>query len=445
MPFNIATETISSFLEEQAEEDAQLRILLKAALLRPLSRELANQNTPDNLITLPALPENASDGLRRAFSKEGQGRIYAFAPTSTMQEQINHISDWLKAAVHNNEPWLSKCDEQGRPKKLLKMGSLEQAAKEANKAMRIFSQKAAAQPYNEATGERTVITFADGHRIVQLLTPEALDHESADVGHCIGEGAYDYKLKSGSHVFYSLRDPQRKGHATIEVKVESNDLMQCKGKENKPPISRYMPYIQAFLKRKQFNLKESANMTGLIQANGEYYDIHNLPENIIIDGNFDLTGTDITSLPCNISASGNITLSRNSHLTSLKTNMSAGGNIYISDNTSLTSLNCDIFAGGEIYLRCQHLALLDGDISAKGNINLESHSGPTSMPASISAEGDVTLSCRRLTSLTGDIIVDGDLNLTGTAIRNKPKNILVKGKIQMPFIAFSNKFYERDT
>lgn len=446
MPFNIATETISSFLEEQAEEDAKLGTLLKAALLRPLSRELANQKTPDNLIILPSPPENASEGLLRAFSKEGHNPIHAFAPDSMMQEHIKHISDWLKAAVHNNEPWLSKCDEQGRPKKLLKMGSIEQVTKEANKAMLRFSQKAAAKPYDDASGERTVITFADNYRIVQLLTPEALDRESAYVQHCIGEGAYDYKLKSGSHIFYSLRDPQGKGHATMEVKVEGNNLMQCKGKENKPPISRYMPYIQTFLKRKQFNLRESARMTGLIQANGEYYDIHHLPENFVIDGNLDLNGTDIKSLPRNISATGDIILFQNNSLTSLKSNMSAGGNISIRDNDSLTSLNCDLFADGEINLRCKHLALLDGEISAKKDIHLVSHSGPTLMPAHISSGGNVSIECSRLTSLPGDIVVDGDLNLRGTLIRTQPKNLFVKGNTHMPFVGcFSGNNYDRDT
>ena len=450
MPFNIATETISSFLEKQAD-DTRLHALLETALLRSLSRELTNQETPNNLHPLSALPENASDGLRTAFSKKGNGQLYAFEPDSDMRSDINHIVDWLKAAIHNNESWLSNCDEQGRPKKLLKIGSLEQATKEANKAMLRFSQKAAAQSYDDIAGERTVMTFADGYRIAQLLTPEALDRESAHVGHCIGDGKkYDNKLVSGSHVFYSLRDPKGKGHATMEVEVKNHNLMQCKGKENEPPISRYMPHIQAFLKREQFNLKESVHMTGLVQANGEYYDVHRLPENISIEGDFDLSRTDIASLPRNISVSGNITLFGNNQLTSLNSNISAGGNIYIRNNSSLTSISCDIWAEGNVYIRDNNsLISLNGHISIKENFRLDHNSSAISVPANISARGDATFSCRRLTSLTGDILVDGNLDLNYTAIRSEPKNILVKGKIQMPIVAFNSriesKFYERDT
>ncbi len=50
--------------------------------------------------------------------------------------QIGHIADWLKASVVNAAPWLDKKDDKGRPKKLLKFGTVDAIFHEAEKAMR---------------------------------------------------------------------------------------------------------------------------------------------------------------------------------------------------------------------------------------------------------------------------------------------------------------------
>ena len=60
--------------------------------------------------------------------------------------------------------------------------------------MRRFAFNGAAAAYVGGEGEESVMTFADGSRIVRLLTPEALDRESAMMGHCVGQGAYDKSM-----------------------------------------------------------------------------------------------------------------------------------------------------------------------------------------------------------------------------------------------------------
>jgi hypothetical protein len=101
---------------------------------------------------------------------------------------VRHVADWISAAVINDEPWLKDIDGEGRTKKLLKIGSLAQAEAEADKAMRRFAFKAAAAPHVDGEGEESIMTFADGGRVVRLLTPAALDRESAMMGHCVGQG-----------------------------------------------------------------------------------------------------------------------------------------------------------------------------------------------------------------------------------------------------------------
>ena len=54
---------------------------------------------------------------------------------------------------------------------------------------------------------------------VKILTTDQLKQEGAQMGHCIGGGAYDDKLNKGTHAFYSLRDKYNKSHATFEVEI----------------------------------------------------------------------------------------------------------------------------------------------------------------------------------------------------------------------------------
>ncbi len=56
-------------------------------------------------------------------------------------EDIRHITDWLKAAVVNDEAWLKNIDDRGRPKKLMKFSSIDDITKEANKAMLKAAQR----------------------------------------------------------------------------------------------------------------------------------------------------------------------------------------------------------------------------------------------------------------------------------------------------------------
>lgn len=128
-------------------------------------------------------------------------------------DDIRHVADWLKAAVVNDAGWLRNVDEHGRPRKLLKFGTMESLLKEADKAMRIEAQKLRGK-----LGDGDEVLYAelsDGLHLVRLLTPAALDRESGEMQHCIGNGGYDDLVEDGDHLFLSLRDRHGKAHATL--------------------------------------------------------------------------------------------------------------------------------------------------------------------------------------------------------------------------------------
>ena len=113
---------------------------------------------------------------------------------------IHHIADWIMGSVGNDDPWLSDCDKYGRPKKLLKLGSLQQACKEADKTMILRSQRYATDSNLQKEindGDIELVGYFDDNEyhdginmdsdyvLVRLKTPQSLDRESGFMQHCI--------------------------------------------------------------------------------------------------------------------------------------------------------------------------------------------------------------------------------------------------------------------
>ena len=134
-------------------------------------------------------------------------------------DAAQHVIDWLHVAVEEAHPWLSNLDALGRPKKLMKCGSLEQLVTEADKAMRrrrvSLDERARSLGMDDESFE---MDLGAGHTLVRLLSPAALDVESARMKHCIGHGAYDERLTSPDYEYYSIRDADGRPQATLELR-----------------------------------------------------------------------------------------------------------------------------------------------------------------------------------------------------------------------------------
>jgi len=291
------------------------------------------------------LPEGSPDWLLAKWPEGGP--YHLFVPDNDLNENVRHVADWIKVSVQDKEPWVANADNKGRPTRLLHLRSLKDAIEQANEDMRVRNERLAAQLVPENTGEEMVAAMADGFRIVRLLTVEALDREGVCMGHCIGQGGYDEKLKDGSLAFFSLRDAKNQPHATLEVDTKAHAVLQCQGKENKAPVERYLPYLQAFLKKQKYRLDAPASRTGLVQAGDEYHNISNLPDNLQIDSNLDLSGTQITRLPDGLQVSGSLYL-RGTQITQLPDGLQVGRNLYLGE-TQITQLPDDAIIGGMVY------------------------------------------------------------------------------------------------
>lgn len=157
------------------------------------------------------------------------------------QDDITHVSDWLMSSWLENYPWLMRQDDQHRPLKLMKCGTLERLVHEADKAEARLHQQSPHFLSLTASDERYVADLGAGYTLVRLLSPDALDLESDRMRHCLGHGAYDEALEFGAAKFFSVRDEHGVPRATLEIVPREIDgqiygqVRQFRGRRNADP------------------------------------------------------------------------------------------------------------------------------------------------------------------------------------------------------------------
>ena len=142
------------------------------------------------------------------------------------QVEVEHIIDFLVSPA--------------APSRLRRM-SYQQALAGAEK-WSAAQQKKGMHIQETAQDVEVLHEFADGARIVKLLTKTAYQREGFLMRHCLGGYNVD------NTTIYSYRDAGNQPHATFEVSRCDDEIQQIKGKGNGPIHPRYIEPILVFLK-----------------------------------------------------------------------------------------------------------------------------------------------------------------------------------------------------
>lgn len=396
-------------------------------------------------------------------------RIGAGWQEAVTRDDLRHICDWLSAALLDKSPWLSRIDDLGRPKKLMKFSTVKGIIAEADKSMLVFAQKHGNLKLTE--GEEVLwLDLENGYVLVRLLTPAALDRESAVMQHCIGGGGYDRYLESGERLLLSLRDAYGKAHATIEVRVSDGHIVQLQGKQNALPDRRYLAAMRTAFLRSDFNPFEIMERLGFVlSSSGEMLDKYNLPPEVEIVGDlsfrwpkdgFDLPegltvlgtlkihGYRHRGLPSGLTVHGAFVLTE-CEIERLPADLKVHGNIDISG--PLRALPHGFSAPANLRLHSVSFSHFPNDMTVAGSLAVEGSSFPC-LPASLkvggtatftdcefsavedglSIPGDLTFSQCRIGTL-GSVSVGRDLDLTNSSLVDVPSALAVGGSLRMHF------------
>jgi hypothetical protein len=283
---------------------------------------------------------------------------------------ITHIADWLKVSVLDNAPWLAKVDDQGRPKKLLKFGTLEAIHAEADRQMRRKQARQAAPELLSDDDEVLHYDLGGGWRIVRMLSERALDRESELMQHCIGHGGYDEDLTEVGTLLLSLRDPRGKPHATMEI--EGGELIQIQGKQNRVPLEKYIARCLPFLSSSGVK----CNDTGFLvtDVNGAVYSIHDLPDTLAVNGNLKIRSRPDSAirLPRKIVADGDVSITStfgDLEFSNTPEVLEVGGSLTLSGHW-FTELPASLKVGGSMRLGHSSISQLPPNLSVAGNLSL---------------------------------------------------------------------------
>lgn len=274
---------------------------LKKAVLRLLHAHAPQDEQVDSLLVV-------SLG-RVLFNAAKRGEDFRTLATGT---QIRHIYDWLKAEVLSGADWLSIVDDKGRPRKLLKFGSVAQIVREADKAMEKANQRTGKVSLVE--GEEIVIAeLEDGYTLVRMLTPAALDRESKAMQHCIGHGSYDEHLNDSKLLYLSLRDPFGKPHVTMEIQDHGSKMhiYQLNGKQNDVPRGKYLALLRPWFKANNVKFPSLSPAGIIISFEDEIYHPEELPVGFKTKGDFQTRLLGNGRIPENMVVNGDMYANQN--------------------------------------------------------------------------------------------------------------------------------------
>lgn len=94
--------------------------------------------------------------------------------------------------------------------------------------------------------------------------------------------------------FYSIRS--HIGEPCVMLKVEDDAVQWCRGANAKRP-TYFMRQIVAFIVTKKFGVEGDMACTGIVEQNGKYYNIYDLPKGFVYRGDMDLSYAGLTQLP----------------------------------------------------------------------------------------------------------------------------------------------------
>ena len=366
--------------------------------------------------------------------------------SSVDKERLHHIADWLRAALVNDEPWLKNVDERGQPKKLMKFGSFDAILREADKAMMKAAQKLRSVKLVDSD-ETMHAEIGGGFYLVRLITPAALDRESAHMQHCIGNGGYDERLKHENHLYLSLRDQQGKAHVTIEIR--NGSIVQLQGKQNSAPIRKYCDVLSPYIRASGLGVDVPASHLGhVIDVDGTWHPLDNLPEGLTVKGNLNLSGTKIAALPEDLSVGGSLHL-YGTPIAALPKGLSVGRNLWLGEST-ITALPAGLTVNGDLNIRWTPIkelpkglvvggvlrlsnsliAELPEDLSVGKSIYLD-YTPIAALPKGLSVGGDLDLRKTKISALPEGLSVGGDLYLSGMQMNELPKGLAVEGDLYL--------------
>ena len=196
------------------------------------------------------LPPEAPDWAKKAQQEQ---QLYAFVPNLTLNEMLTHLVHYLSTAEHdsknaptNDAKVFAQRELQGFPK-AESLDLLDKKAKE-------YFARGAKKETRDVAGMEQVMEVNGGFVWYKLIEPDAFRREGKTLQNCIGSIYTAERCRQQKEVILVLRDASNNSVVATRIREEGKDnwiVQEMKGKQNRPPVAKYMPpVVQLFSKMK---------------------------------------------------------------------------------------------------------------------------------------------------------------------------------------------------
>jgi len=209
---------------------------VKSMIIKKLATLIVNDD--DMLSPMRAIPDGAPDWAKKAF---GVGDIMVFIPTPQIQDRISHIIDYVSALITDSKSpdldnsAVAKRELSGLPK----VGSIDVLYQKSNEYfMRGSNVK------QSIDGMKVGKKVSNGYCWYLLVDQSAYEREGKILQNCIGRNYTASDAASTNTKIFILKDSRL--NTVVGMRISDNNIVEVKGKNNKPPLPRYMPAVSEF-------------------------------------------------------------------------------------------------------------------------------------------------------------------------------------------------------
>lgn len=370
------------------------------------------QDRCPNVILDTKISPSYPDWLKESIK---EGTAFKLPISNELRQQVEHIIDYF-----------SSMDDK-ELEKIYKIPYEVAVAKSKEWTKTIVKHDALIPDEN---GESLIREYNDKCKWVRILTPNALNIEGNRMDHCVG--TYDEKVLKGKSKIYSLRDPNDRPQCTIEV-VRSF-IKQIKGYNDGPVLEYYCKHVIDFIDNPidspYTKINDILNIGFLIDSKGKKHDLNNLPDNLTIYCDVNLSGSKLKKLPKNLTIIGDLILA-GSEITIIPEGLTVENLTLWAKglgSSQVTKIMDNVTIKDKGYMEIPDYLLFIGKNFKTGcNISMYDRDTPVKLSENMTIGGYFHLE-EVTTTLPKNMTIGEDMILTNMKIKKLPANLKV-GKI----------------
>ncbi len=191
-----------------------------------------------------------------AIAAKRKRELVYFKPDTELDDSMQHLSHYVSALEHdstgnnNDVKAFANREIAGFPK----AENLQLLVKKSQDYFKRGTKKVE----RSEEGMKMIHDSGDGFRWFLLQTPEAYKREGKALQNCIGSYYTRDSSREQGYELIILRKANNESIVAARIKNKAHEITEMKGKNNKPPIEKYMLRVIDFINKMKLKLSSTA-------------------------------------------------------------------------------------------------------------------------------------------------------------------------------------------